>query len=45
MHREFLAPSDEEVLDAIGEWPETDESGAHVLTYNSGDGASLLAYL
>ncbi|WP_333772789.1 hypothetical protein [Streptomyces sp. IBSBF 3136] len=42
MHREFLAPRDEEVLDAIGQWPDTDESGARVLGWHSDDGASLV---
>ncbi|MEU3857836.1 hypothetical protein AB0F03_10745 [Streptomyces sp. NPDC028722] len=41
MYREFLAPSDEGVLAAIGEWPDTDESGARVLTWHNGDGESL----
>ncbi|MEV5737661.1 hypothetical protein [Streptomyces sp. NPDC052292] len=42
MCREFLAPRDEEVLDAIGQWPDTDESGARVLTWHSDDGACLV---
>ncbi|MER6474085.1 hypothetical protein [Streptomyces collinus] len=42
MYREFLAPRDEDVLDAIGQWPDTDESGARVLSWHSEDGASLV---
>lgn len=42
MYRKFLAPSDDDVLDAIGEWPDTDENGARVLTWHSSDGATLV---
>lgn len=42
MYREFLAPSDEEVLEATGKWPDTDEDGARVLTWREGDGESLV---
>lgn len=42
MYREFLAPSDEDVFEAIGEWPESDESGASVLAWYDHDGGSLV---
>jgi hypothetical protein len=32
VYREFRIPDDEEVYEAIGEWPDSDESGARVLT-------------
>ncbi|GGS43537.1 hypothetical protein [Streptomyces cinerochromogenes] len=42
MYREFLAPGDEEVLEATGKWPDTDEGGARVLTWCEGGGESLV---
>ncbi|MGW2646762.1 hypothetical protein ACWC2T_18005 [Streptomyces sp. NPDC001393] len=27
MYREFIVPDDQEILEAIGEWPETEEDG------------------
>lgn len=42
MHHAFLAPSDEEVLEAIGEWPETDDSGARRLSWNDAGGGTLV---
>jgi hypothetical protein len=42
VYREFLTPDDEEVYEAIGEWPESDESGARVLTMQNNSGQSLI---
>ncbi|KMS86265.1 hypothetical protein ABZT16_25810 [Streptomyces flaveolus] len=41
MYREFIVPQDEEILNAIGEWPQADESGARLLTWQGSEGASL----
>jgi len=33
MYREFIVPDDQDILEAIGEWPETEEDGsARLLT-------------
>ncbi|WP_239077864.1 hypothetical protein [Streptomyces sp. SID9124] len=37
-----MTPDDEEVYEATGEWPETDESGARVLTLHDDAGQSIL---
>ncbi|CAM5337322.1 hypothetical protein [Streptomyces aurantiogriseus] len=42
MYREFLTPDDEEVYESIGEWPDSDESGARVLTLHDDSGQSLI---
>ncbi|MDL5204295.1 hypothetical protein [Streptomyces sp. ALI-76-A] len=42
MYREFLVPDDEEVYEAIGEWPDSDESGARVLTLRDDFGQSVI---
>ncbi|MFE7902692.1 hypothetical protein ACFU3E_35395 [Streptomyces sp. NPDC057424] len=42
VYREFLTPDDEEVYEAIGEWPDSDESGARVLTVQDNSGQSLI---
>lgn len=42
MYREFLAPDDEEVYEATGEWPDSDESGTRVLTLQDNSGQSLI---
>ncbi len=42
MYREFLTPDDEEVYEATGEWPESDESGARVLTLRDDSGQSII---
>jgi hypothetical protein len=42
VYREFLTPDDEEVYEAIGEWPDSDESGARVLTLQDNSGQSLI---
>ncbi|BAC70970.1 hypothetical protein AQJ43_02310 [Streptomyces avermitilis] len=46
MHREFTVPDDHEILDTLGEWPETDEDGSARLLKLSGgeDGDVLLSY-
>jgi hypothetical protein len=43
VHRDFIVPGDQEVFEAIGEWPEADEEGgARILTVPGGDGANIL---
>lgn len=42
MYREFITPGDEEVHEAIGEWPCSDESGARVLTLRDDSGQCLV---
>ncbi|MFF5983158.1 hypothetical protein ACFY78_30365 [Streptomyces olindensis] len=42
VYREFLIPEDEEVYEAIGEWPDSDESGARILTVQDDSGQSLI---
>jgi hypothetical protein len=43
MYREFIAPSDQEIIEQLGEWPETEEeSGARVLTLRGPNGESML---
>ncbi len=46
MHREFIVPGDHEVLEVIGEWPESDEdSDARLLTLqDEGDKCIMLSY-
>ncbi|MFD5269447.1 hypothetical protein [Streptomyces sp. NPDC058335] len=41
MYREFITPDDEEVYEAVGEWPDSDESGARILTLHDDSGQSL----
>ncbi|MFI2759562.1 hypothetical protein ACH5A3_11875 [Streptomyces echinatus] len=41
MHREFIVPEDEKILEAIGTWPETEESGARLLKWEGSEGDSL----
>ncbi len=41
MYREFLTPDDEEVYEAIGEWPDSDESGTRFLTLQDNSGQSI----
>ncbi|MGX4688755.1 hypothetical protein [Streptomyces sp. JNUCC 63] len=41
MYREFFTPDDEEVYEAIGEWPDSDENGARILTLRDVSGQSL----
>ncbi|MFJ9739115.1 hypothetical protein [Streptomyces sp. NPDC101166] len=41
VHREFLTPDDEEVYEAIGEWPDSDESDARIITLQDNYGQSL----
>jgi hypothetical protein len=41
VYREFLTPDDEEVYEATGEWPDSDESGARTLTLRDNSGQSL----
>ncbi|WNI31342.1 hypothetical protein [Streptomyces sp. ITFR-6] len=41
MYREFLTPDDEDVYEAIGEWPDSDESGARILTLQDNSGQSI----
>ncbi|GGP31353.1 hypothetical protein GCM10018980_65220 [Streptomyces capoamus] len=41
MYREFIVPDDEEILDLIGEWPDTVDSGARLLTWQGSEGDSL----
>lgn len=42
MYREFLTPDDEEVYEATGEWPDTDENGTRVLTLQGNSGKSVV---
>ncbi|MFH9817595.1 hypothetical protein [Streptomyces sp. NPDC017230] len=42
MYREFLIPDDEEIYETIGEWPDSDESGARILTVQGDSGKSLI---
>lgn len=42
MYREFLTPDDEDVYEALDEWPDVDESGARVLTLQDNSGQSLI---
>ncbi|WP_247694538.1 hypothetical protein [Streptomyces sp. B93] len=42
VYREFLTPDDEEVYEATGEWPDSDESGARVLNLRDLSGQSLI---
>lgn len=42
VYREFLTPDDEEVYEAVGEWPDSDESGARTLTLRGDSGQSLI---
>lgn len=42
MYREFFTPTDEEVFEAIGEWPESDENGVRILTLQDSSGQSLV---
>ncbi|WP_055691947.1 hypothetical protein [Streptomyces prasinus] len=42
MYREFFAPDDEEVHEAVGEWPDSDENGARILTLRDTSGQSLV---
>lgn len=42
LHREFAIPDDEEILNALGKLPETDESGTRTLTWNGNEGDSLM---
>ncbi|WAL96452.1 hypothetical protein [Streptomyces sp. Je 1-369] len=46
MYREFIVPGDHEVLEAIGEWPESEEdSNARLLTLQGeGDERIMLSY-
>ncbi|GAA2471052.1 hypothetical protein GCM10023100_28810 [Actinocorallia cavernae] len=44
MYRDFIVPDDEEVLDKIGEWPETDENGARVITCRPDDVGDVLTF-
>ncbi|MFJ9962282.1 hypothetical protein [Streptomyces avermitilis] len=46
MYQEFTVPDDQEILDALGEWPEVDEGGsARLLKLPGGeDGDVLLSY-
>lgn len=41
MYREFIYPDDKEVYEAIGEWPDSDEIGARILTLQDDAGQSL----
>ncbi|MEU2226355.1 hypothetical protein [Streptomyces sp. NPDC018347] len=41
MYREFIVPEDEEILNAIGEWPQTEESGARSFALQGREGDSL----
>ncbi|MDH6607733.1 hypothetical protein M2164_003368 [Streptomyces sp. SAI-208] len=43
MYREFIAPSDQEIIERLGEWPEVEEeSGARMLTFRGSSGESIL---
>ncbi|MEU2280977.1 hypothetical protein ABZ614_03205 [Streptomyces sp. NPDC013178] len=42
VYREFLTPDDEEVYETIGEWPDSDETGARMLTLQDNFGHSLI---
>ncbi|MEU1481625.1 hypothetical protein [Streptomyces sp. NPDC005760] len=43
MYREFIAPSDQEIIEQLGEWPEVEEeSGARTLTFRGSGGESIL---
>lgn len=42
MYREFFTPTDEEVFEAIGEWPDSDENGVRFLTLRDAFGQSLV---
>jgi YD repeat-containing protein len=41
MYREFIYPDDKDVYEAIGEWPDSDEIGARILTLQDNSGQSL----
>ncbi|MFJ4696120.1 hypothetical protein [Streptomyces sp. NPDC088766] len=41
VYREFLTPDDEEVYEAIGEWPDSDENGTRILTLEDASGQSI----
>lgn len=42
MYREFFTPTDEEVYETIGEWPDSDEDGVRILTLQDAFGQSLV---
>ncbi|MGV9695981.1 hypothetical protein ACWDTR_09525 [Streptomyces sp. NPDC003470] len=42
MYREFLTPEDEEVYEALGEWPDSDEDGVRTVTLQDASGQSLV---
>ncbi|MDN5385254.1 hypothetical protein QEP66_24810 [Streptomyces sp. LB8] len=42
MYGEFFTPDDEEVYDTIGEWPDSDENGTRILTFQDASGQSLV---
>jgi hypothetical protein len=43
VYREFIIPGDQEVFEAVGEWPEAEEEGsARILTMPGADGAKIL---
>ena len=42
LYREFLTPDDEEVYDTFGEWPDSDENGTRILTFQDTSGQSLV---
>lgn len=42
MYREFIVPDDQEILEAIGDWPETEEdSEARLLVFRGEGGESI----
>lgn len=41
MYREFLIPEDQEVYEATGEWPDSDENGTRALTLQDSSGQSI----
>ncbi|MER7191132.1 hypothetical protein [Streptomyces flaveolus] len=42
MYREFLTPEDEEVYEALGEWPDSNEDGVRVVTLQDASGQTLV---
>lgn len=40
-YRQLVVPEEEEILDALGEWPDATEDGARVLTWRDSGGGSL----
>ncbi|WP_329266619.1 hypothetical protein [Streptomyces pseudovenezuelae] len=43
MYREFIVPSDQEIIEQLGEWPEVEEeSGARALALRGSKGESVL---